>query len=275
MRVDFDRLGDRHKRFEGKYAGEAIMPGVPVLARLDGRGFHNFTKGLKRPFDPDLSYSMQVVTKYLLEQSNATVGYTQSDEITLCWPNVEVDETKIFFVGKLQKLCSVLAAMATVKFNDIIRTQLPTEYGDRLPVFDCRVWQVPNLDVAAENFLWREMDATKNSITMAASTYYSERELNGIPSKERVQMLHDKGIKWAAYPDFFKKGSYFKRKKIENFLTPEEMAFIKPEFRPVGPIERNVIDEVTLPKATSIANFPEVLFSGAEPVVENVEEVVE
>ena len=46
-----DPLGDRCKRFEMAEAGRTLMPGLPVLARLDGRAFHTFTRGMQRPFD--------------------------------------------------------------------------------------------------------------------------------------------------------------------------------------------------------------------------------
>lgn len=67
---------------------------TPILVRLDGKAFHTFTKGLQRPFDKRLSDLMVDTTKFLVEQSNATVGYTQSDEISLAIytedPNSEV-----------------------------------------------------------------------------------------------------------------------------------------------------------------------------------------
>jgi tRNA(His) guanylyltransferase len=95
MRIDFDKLGDVQKKFEQESAGAAIMPGIPVLARLDGRAFHSFVRGLNRPFDPSLSLCMRETAKFLVKETRPEVAYTQSDEITLAWLNPEDVETKI------------------------------------------------------------------------------------------------------------------------------------------------------------------------------------
>lgn len=269
--LDFGKLGDIQKDFEASEAARAIMPGIPVLARLDGRGFHNFVKGLKRPFDERLSLCMKETTQHLLDKCNAKVAYTQSDEITLCWPNPEDEGTKLFFGGKFQKLCSVIAAMCSVRFNKCVELCLPDSYGEKEPLFDCRVWQVPNLKVAADNFLWREMDARKNSVSMAASTYLSHSELLGKSTKERITMLESKSIDWAAYPEFFKKGTYYRRTKRSRFLTHDELMVIPEAHRPVGPIERTEIVELTMPKAVSILNFADVLFNEEDSVLDTIE----
>ena len=215
MRIDFNSLGDEQKAYEQIRAGEKAMYGLPVIARLDGRGFHNFTKGLNRPYDYEMTSCMQDTSRALLEQSQADIVYTQSDEITLVWANPisEGKPTKVFFDGKYQKMISTLAALGSVEFNYSLQDMLPEKMREK-PTFDCRVWQVPSLQKAAENLLWREMDATKNSITMAASAYYPHKELEGKHSGDKHEMLFQKGINWNDYPDFFKKGSYFTKKKV-------------------------------------------------------------
>lgn len=244
------------------------MPGLPVLARLDGVGFHNFTKGLKRPYDASMSQCMQRTARFLLDYFQATVVYTQSDEITLGWLNEDSDvQTKLMFSGKYQKLCSTMAARASVAFNKELKLYLPQKI-DEDPVFDCRVWQVPTLRLAAENFLWRELDATKNSITMAASAYYSHGELHKVNGKDKKGMLMEKGINWNDYPDFFKKGMYFRKESISVTMTPAELERIPEKFRPKSPVLRNVILEIKMPKITSVTNYLDVLFKGQDPIVE-------
>src|SRR5579859_3955752 len=156
-----DDLGDRMKRYESAEAGRRLMPLVPALARLDGRAFHSFVRGLERPYDRRLSDLMIDTATFLVRETNAVVGYTQSDEITLAWVAEEF-EARIFFDGRVQKMASVLAALCTAHFNRRLPACLPPEYADRLPVFDCRVWSVPTLEEAANTFVWRERDATMN-----------------------------------------------------------------------------------------------------------------
>src|SRR5271165_4006783 len=115
-----DALGDRMKALEGLEAGRMCLPQVPVLARLDGRCFSNFTRDMQRPYDTNMTIAMQNTTKYLVTETNACCGYSQSDEITLVWYEPD-SRSEIFFNGCIQKMTSVLAALATVFFNDEIR----------------------------------------------------------------------------------------------------------------------------------------------------------
>ena len=77
-----DTFGDRMKMYEGIEAQRAFMPGLPICVRIDGRAFHTFTSGMKRPYDKAMADAMIDTMKYLVEQTNACIGYTQSDEIT-------------------------------------------------------------------------------------------------------------------------------------------------------------------------------------------------
>src|SRR4051812_24474708 len=150
-----DGLGDRCKSYELAEAGRRAMRGLPLLARLDGRAFHTFTRDLKRPYEPGMSIAMIEATRYLVQELNALVGYTQSDEITLAWYESSQSLSEYDFDGRFQKLASVLAGMASAKFCQLVREHLPAK-ANETPHFDCRVWQVPSLDDAADVFVWRE-----------------------------------------------------------------------------------------------------------------------
>lgn len=260
---DFEAMGDRQKAYEDREAGYTLMPGLPVLARLDGRAFHTFTRGLARPYEARLSRAMIDTTKYLVKATQASIGYCQSDEITLVFPNRDL-AAKMMFDARIQKLCSVLAAEATGEFRDIIRTNLP-EKAHLKPVFDARVWSVPNLEVAAENFIWREADATRNSLTMAAGAYYSHKQLHKVGYAGKHELLHAKGINWNDYPAFFKRGTYVRREVTAKTLTAEELSKIPERRRPAGPVLRSVIVEMDMPPITQVANLNGVLFCGEPP----------
>ena len=257
-----DPLGDRMKDYEQMEAGRRAMPRLPVIARLDGRNFSAFTQSLKRPYDERLSTLMSEVAMYLVEEAEAVCGYTQSDEITLVFD----DEKPAFFEGKLAKMNSVLAAMASVRFNRLLPTHLPDK-ADRSPVFDCRVWTVPNRSEATNAVLWREFDATRNSVQMAARSVYSHKQCHKKNNKDLQEMLHQKGINWNDYPAFFKRGVYVMKRRVLKTLTPEELAKIPPHHRPDGPVERNVVQFVDLPPLNKVINRVEVIFDGAEPEV--------
>jgi len=263
-RTDFEALGDRHKAYEARETMHRLMPGLPVLVRLDGRSFHTFTRGLERPFDTRLRQAMVETAKYLVGETHASVGYTQSDEISLAFPNTNPDN-QVVFDGRLQKMCSVLASMATAKFNQQVRELLP-EKAHLLPVFDARVYQYPTLALAAESFLWRETDATRNSLIMAAHAFYSHKELHKVSTAGKHELLRAKGINWADYPAAHKRGVYVRRESVLKEFTPAELARIPVNRRPTGPVMRSMVRELDMAPLTQVANVNGVLFFGEAPL---------
>ena len=255
-----DDFGDRMKTYEMAEAGRHLMPLLPAIARLDGRCFSSFTRGLLRPFDALFSQCMFNTTLHLVKETNACCGYTQSDEITLAWLS-DSFKSQIWFDGRIQKMVSVLAATASVEFNRQVALLLPAK-KDLRPVFDCRVWNVPNVVEGANCFLWREQDATKNSVSMAARPVHSHKELVDQDAK---------GINWNDDPDYFKRGSYVQRKVVKRKFTPNELLDLPPmhEARknPDLEVERTVYDVVNMPKFSSVTNRPDVIFRGAELIV--------
>ena len=263
-RSDFESMGDRHKAFEARETQHKVMPGLPVLVRLDGRAFHTFTRGLIRPFDERLSRSMIETTKFLVEETHASIGYTQSDEISLAYPCTDPSKP-VMFDGRIQKLCSILASTATAKFNQQILANIP-EKAHLLPLFDARVYQYPTLALTAESFLWREADATRNSLTMAAHAYYSHKELHKAGYAKKHDLLHAKGINWNDYSAAQKRGAYVRRETVLKELTLDELARIPEKHRPTGPVLRSILKELDMPPIHRVTNIEGVLFFGEKPV---------
>lgn len=262
-----DNFGDRMKEYEAAETSRHFMPLLPIYARIDGRCFSSFTQGMARPYCSILSHIMIETTKYLVEATNAKMGYTQSDEISLVWLQDSYD-SEMFFCGKVQKLCSVLASMATAKFNHLCAVSV---YGDRarkmLPAFDCRVFQLPNRVEAANAFLWREKDATKNAISMAARSFYSHNALHGKSSSEMQEMIFQKGQNFNDYPPFFKRGTFVRRITEERPFTLEELEAIPEKHRPTPEtlVMRSRVIELDMPIFTTVLNRDAVIFDGAEP----------
>jgi tRNA(His) 5'-end guanylyltransferase len=261
-------LADRMKLYENIGAGQRLIPNLPVCVRLDGKAFHSWTRGLRRPYDERLQTLFDATTKFLVEASDAVIGYTQSDEITLILYNGSQPDSQIFFDGRVSKLTSVLASMATAKFNGLVPSILP-EKRDRLACFDCRVWTVPTEQEAVNCLIWRELDATRNSNQMAAQALYSHTQLHEKNTAQMQEMLWQKGINWQDYPARFTRGGYFQRRVIERTFTVEELAQLPPlheaRKRPDMMIRRQVIVPLELPPLLTVANRVEVMFRGCAP----------
>jgi tRNA(His) guanylyltransferase len=258
-------LSDRMKLYENIGAGQMLVPNLPALIRLDGKAFHGWTRGLRRPFDDRLQFLFDEVVKFLVEESNAVIGYTQSDEITLILYNYAKPETQIMFDGRVAKLTSVLASMATAKFNSLVPSLLPEK---SLAFFDCRVWNVPSEQEAVNCLIWRELDATRNSISMAAQSLYSHKQLHQKNTSEMQEMLWQKGINWNDYPARFKRGGYFQRQLVERKFTVEELGTLPPMHdahkNPDLLIKRHIIRPLELPPLMKVANRVDVIFNGAQ-----------
>lgn len=259
-----DEMGDRMKSYE-QATDIRLSRELPIIARLDGKGFSKWTRDLERPFDKRFHDVMADTAKFLAENTNAKAAYTQSDEITLGWVN-EKEESQVWFDGRVLKMASVLSSMASAFFNahhfwmpSILATPRPFAF------FDCRVWSVPSLDEAANAFLWREFDCSKNAISQATRYYYSHNAMHGKNGQEMIAMLSDKGVCFDAYPCWARRGTYIVRKVVETTLSATEMEKIPVEHRPVGPVLRaKYLTCRPQDGLRKCANRVAVLFKGSE-----------
>tara|TARA_Y100000593_G_C4254032_1_gene308667 strand:+ start:76 stop:858 length:783 start_codon:yes stop_codon:yes gene_type:complete len=221
-----DPMGARMKGYE-RVETDRKLNGI-IYARIDGRGFSKFTKSFKKPYDTNIIGAMQATTEYLVRVTNAVCGYTQSDEISLMWDNTDDPKSEHFFAGKVQKMVSTLAAMASVKFYSVLveKGVLPK---DSLPTFDARVYELPNRYEAMNAFLWRQQDAKRNAIQMLAQSQWSHRELQNKSTKDVELMLMelDPWLVWSAPHDFMR-GTFYKRCTIKREMD-------------VGIVERSIV----------------------------------
>lgn len=240
-------LSERMKFYE---CNDRFMPGLPIIARIDGRNFHKYTKYAAKPFDAALQRLFRETTKALVKESAALLGYTQSDEISLVF--LGDWKSRVYFDGKVQKMVSCLASEATLYFNNL---------ADKPACFDCRCFQVPSLVEAANYFVWREQDAVRNSIQMAARSIYSDKDCYKKNGSQLQEMLMVKGINWNDYDSHSKRGSYFKRIDRWVEVDPELIDKIPPEKFVDGKIKRKVVEEISLPILTTVEDKVGVLFS--------------
>ena len=142
-------LGDWCKWLEKNFSPEIMIPTVPAVIRLDGVNFSKWTKGLNRPFDEGMIELMHETTKFLIDETNAVIGYTQSDEITLILYSAD-RKSQIYHNGKKSKILSKLTGECVNFFNQKRKELLPDH--DKVANFDCRIYQTPSLHDAAVNY---------------------------------------------------------------------------------------------------------------------------
>lgn len=235
--MKYDALGERMKGYE--YVTRThLMRRCPVIIRIDGKAFHTFTRGFQKPFDTILVAAMQDTMKYLCENIQGCVlGYTQSDEISLVLVDYQNLNSCAWFDDNIQKMASVAASMATMIFNKSFQrhagryresiSEWLDENGlwredsdedsstlliyekaiERGATFDARVFNIPKEEVC-NNILWRQNDATRNSIESVGQAHFSAKQLHGKSCNEIQDMLMtEKEINWNDFPDHLKRGS--------------------------------------------------------------------
>lgn len=270
--MNFEKLSDWCKWLEKNFSNEVMIPTLPVIIRLDGNNFSKWTNGLEKPFDKKLTELMVETTKFLVKETNAIVGYTQSDEITLILYSSERKKS-VYNDGKKQKILSKLTGKCVTFFNTKRIELLPTH--NKIANFDCRIYQTPTLQDACAQLLWRENDATRNSVSMLAQSLFSHSELQNLNTDEmQDKMMLEKGVNWNNLDVNLKRGTYIKRIVTSKPFTEEDLKSLPPRHKahknPDLVIERSVISEVIYPIFSKIINKEDVIFSDAFPIL-NIE----
>lgn len=266
--MNFETMGDWCKWLEKNFSPEVMIPTLPVIIRLDGNNFHNWTKGLERPFDKRLNELMTETTKFLVQETNAIVGYTQSDEITLVLYSGD-RKSAIYNDGKKQKIISKLTAKCVNFFNEARKKILPEH--NKMAIFDCRVYQTPSLHDACVQLLWRENDATRNSILMLANSLFGHAACLNLNTNElQDKMMLEKEINWNDLDTKLKRGTYIKHIKTSKPFSVKELESLPPKHHahknPDLVIERLIIKEIEYPILNKITNMVDTIFFDKEPI---------
>lgn len=223
-----DSLGDRMKEFYERRAQTFLLRRAYTMIRVDGKAFHTYTRGLDVPFDHDFMEDMNKTALALCEEiQGAQFAYVQSDEISILLTDFKRFGTDAWFDGSVQKMVSISASIATEAFNFArLMTAYRNSDGDFKPWnlkrahFDSRVWQIPDPVEVANYFIWRQQDATRNSIQSAARAVFSHREVDGKSQNEMQNMLlTQKGINWNDYPVGCKRGRFIVRKPYKETVN--------------------------------------------------------
>ena len=169
----------------------------------------------------------------------AKIAYVQSDEISLLLKK-DTPEGDIFFGGRLCKMQSIIASLATSEFNrhyiryNIFNKDDWSEYGIsdldaelcdlKLAQFDCKVWDVDTANDAFAWFLFRNIDCIRNSKQQTAQTWCSHKELLGLQTDEQIALLKEKhNIDWNTFDDSEKFGRIVSKDTVKatRVMLPE------------------------------------------------------
>lgn len=262
-----DNLGDRMKSYEDAYRTNLPIR-LPVILRIDGKAFHSYTKDCKKPIDQGLIDCMNETAKFLCKSiQGCQIAYVQSDEISLLLNNYTDINTQPWFDNLLQKMVSVSASMAGSIFT-MNSWKIWRPKGDAYPMgtdaldtvkpafFDSRSFILPKEEVV-NYFIWRQQDATRNSVQMLARTLYSHKQLEGKDNTQLQDMCWQKGINWNDCPTTQKRGRCIVKTKTVReganpktgeVFTAERSEWVVDNEIPIFSQDRSYIDQYVFSK---------------------------
>ena len=203
--MQFSQLDEMMRIYETAH-DFSVLPGIYMVARLDGRNFTRLTKEkhkFKAPFDERFrNYMLSTVEHLMTCGFKVVYGYTQSDEISLL-----LDLEEDTFNRKTRKINSVLASEASAKFSLLLQD---------MGCFDCRVSQLPNINLVIDYFRWRQQDAYRNSLS--SHCYWCLRRdghtarkatsiMDGSSESDKHELLFQHRINFNDLPTWKKRGS--------------------------------------------------------------------
>jgi tRNA(His) 5'-end guanylyltransferase len=252
--MKFDDIDTQMRVYETA-ADYCVLPGIFMVARLDGRNFTTLTKEKAKfevPFDTRFRDMMIETTKHLMDCGFKVIyGYTESDEISLLF-DINID----LFGRKLRKYNSVLAGEASAKFSLL--------FSD-IGVFDCRICQLPNIKAVVDYFRWRNEDAHRNALN--AHCYWSLRKKDYDKKEatafiehktvaEKNELLFSHGINFNDLPNWQKRG-------VGLYWVIEEKTGFNPKDKTEVSAKRNIIKiDYDLPMREEYNNFVENFLRG-------------
>lgn len=258
-KLNWNQVADEMKLMEKKDSTK-LDPTMPIAIRLDMRSGDSFVKGLNKPFDKTFTNAMTQTAIALAEQVQGTqLAYVGSDEITLLlFNNSSKEHFTPFFEGKLQKIVSLTAAIATAEFNKAWFNEIQKHTDDSQDLhnkaynlmlrkklfqarFDSRAFNIyytthlnmpGNIYNALKSVWWRVNDVNKNSIQMYARKYFSHKQLENVKTKNMLQMLQNIGKNWEQdVPTTNKYGNIIIREAYHGFgynpITKEKVPTIR------------------------------------------------
>lgn len=251
-KIKKDSLGDRQKAYEA-VNDRILVPKMPFIIRVDGKAFHTYTRGFVKPFDNIMGTTMIEVTKKLCEEiPGAVLGYTQSDEITIVCKYTDRIVSQAWFNGRVRKIETIAASKATKWFNKIFSEKVhdyienfegTKEYKNTLRLFynkkigmaefDARVFNIPEWD-CINNVIWRQQDATRNSVEAVGHANFSTKELHKVNCDGIKEMLlKQKNINWESdFTPYQKYGAFCYKiketKKVKDKTVERTLWYCNP-----------------------------------------------
>lgn len=197
-------LGDRMKRQYEDRTRVMLPRRTYTIIRVDGKAFHTFTRHCEKPNDQELASALDAAAHALCTESQgARLAYLQSDEMSILLTDFALPTTDAWFDGNLQKIVSVSASIVTAAFAEFYNTPHVVATAH----FDARAFTIPDAVEVENYFIWRQQDATRNSVQSLARAHFSHTQIHGVNTDVLQEWLFEKKhINWNDLETKWKRG---------------------------------------------------------------------
>lgn len=222
-----NKLSDRILSYQAA-SDFKLINRLPIVICVNGRGFSKVTQLLDKPYC--LQFSQCILSTMLRlcnDVEGALFAYQFNDEIVIIARNDQTPETNPWFDNKLQKICSVTAAIATTHFTNQASKMGLDLTGE--PLFTSQVFVVPNISEAINTIVYKQQSNSYSSLQFACFFELLKKHdknsirdmLSDLKGDEKVDLLKQEcSIDFNGYPLTFRRGvaAYKVPKVVDNVM---------------------------------------------------------
>lgn len=206
---------------------DRLLPRTYIVIRVDGRGFHQFSKkyDFEKPNDLNALNCMNKAAEGVMRNvQDVFLAYGQSDEYSF----VFLKDTNLF-ERRASKLMSTVVSTFTANYIHAWSQLFPNNPldGNFLPTFDSRAVMYPDVQSLKDYFSWRQADCHINNLYNTTfwtlvqkgqlTPHDAQTKLIGTLSADKNEILFtDFGINYNNEPEMFKKGSILRWEKLDH-----------------------------------------------------------
>jgi len=192
-----------------------ILPRIPIVICINGRGFSKTTQLIDKPFCNIFSECMLTTALQLCSNIEGVLfAYQHNDEIILITRNDQNNDTDPWYDNKVQKLCSATSSIATLFFNKIAQSKQLNLTGDA--IFLSQVFGVPTQAEAINTIIYHQQQnfytAVQSACLYNLLNKYDNNSIRdllaGLDIDGKIDLLSQEcGINFNDYPMAFKRGA--------------------------------------------------------------------
>jgi tRNA(His) guanylyltransferase len=242
-----------------------LLAKLPVIITINGRSFGKLTSLLEKPFDTKLAECLCAALVMVSQEiDGAFFGYAHNDKMVIVARNDLNNDTMPFCKGDIQRIASVVASVATLRFVEYAATQNLNLMGD--PIFYASVFAAPNIIEAINALIFEQQQAIQSSIYFACVYELLKKDfdrndiqhlLTDTTFDDKIALLKQEcQVDFNEYPALFRRGAavyrapklieyegreIIKQKWIVNDALPlftADRGFLAPIFKSGGDIVR-------------------------------------